>query len=54
MEIDESTIIELTPAQLQILKIAQKKAAVNSEDFMDHWNEYDDYNDCHGDYYDAD
>ncbi|MCH5217562.1 MAG: hypothetical protein J1F07_03255 [Muribaculaceae bacterium] len=57
MEIDESTIIELTPAQLQILKIAQKKTAVNSEDFIDNWSEYnesyDDYNDCHGDYYDA-
>lgn len=53
MEIDELTINELTPAQLRILEIAQKKAAANSE-FVDHWNEYDDYNDCHGDYYDAD
>lgn len=45
-----------TYAQLLILEIATQKDSTISE-FQDNWTEYcesyDDYNDCHGDYYDA-
>lgn len=53
MEINKSMLNELTPVQLLILKMALKKGEAESKEFMDNWNEYDDYNDCHGDYYDA-
>ena len=49
----EPSFGSLTPAQLQTLGLAQKKNSFDSKEFMDHCNEYDDYNDCHGDYYDA-
>lgn len=45
-----------TYAQQLILKSAELKDK-NDFVFQDHWSEYsesyDDYNDCHGDYYDA-
>lgn len=45
----------LTFAQKMILKKVNEKGAAN---FQDNWVEYEesyntDYNDCHGDYYDA-
>lgn len=44
---------ELTNAQQLILEVAAQKDRENLE-FQDHWSEsYGDYNDCHGDYYDA-
>ena len=46
----------LTKAQQLILEVAAQKDR-NGIDFQDHWSEYsenyDAYNDCHGDYYDA-
>ena len=46
---------ELTFAQNTILKKVNEK---QSQSFQDNWVEYEesyntDYNDCHGDYYDA-
>lgn len=40
----------LTPNQMLILEMARKKDAYDEQ--VDCEN-YDDYNDCHGDYYDA-
>lgn len=46
----------LTNAQQFILDVAAQKD-IDSLEFQDHWSGYnryyDDYNDCHGDYYDA-
>ncbi len=47
---------KLTYAQEVIMQKAREKAAIPV--FQDHWTEYEesygtDYNDCHGDYYDA-
>lgn len=47
---------ELTYAQKVILRRVQDKNGAQL--FQDHWTEYEesygtDYNDCHGDYYDA-
>lgn len=46
----------LTYAQQLILKVAEQKDS-DGCDFQDHWSKYsrnyDDYSDCHGDYYDA-
>lgn len=48
-------IDNLTNAQKEILKKVNEK---RSQSFQDNWVEYEesyntDYNDCHGDYYDA-
>lgn len=44
---------ELRFAQRAILKKVQEKSTLN--EFQDYEDYYDaDYNDCHGDYYDAD
>ena len=47
---------EMTPAQKLIIEMAKRKDASDSQ-FLDNWSEYnesyDAYNDCHGDYYDA-
>lgn len=47
----------LTYIQRLILKRAEEKISLNCE-FQDNWVDYEesygtDYNDCHGDYYDA-
>lgn len=46
---------KLTYAQKEIISVCKKKS--DTPVFIDHWTEYsesyDDYNDCHGDYYDA-
>lgn len=46
-----------TFAQQCILEATDNKSNPKGENFIDHWSEYsesyDDYNDCHGDYYDA-
>lgn len=47
---------KITNVQLLILEAAAQKDEWESS-FQDNWTEYcesyDDYNDCHGDYYDA-
>lgn len=48
---------KLTCAQKHILKRTQEKISC-SQSFQDNWLDYEesygtDYNDCHGDYYDA-
>ena len=43
---------DLTYAQQLILRAAGIREMPDAV-FQDNWNEYDDYNDCHGDYYDA-
>ncbi|MCH5309789.1 MAG: hypothetical protein J1E58_07985 [Prevotella sp.] len=57
LEMFEKNEKELTWAQKMILKRAQKKMSC-AQSFQDKWEDYEefygaDYNDCHGDYYDA-
>ena len=40
-----------TPAQLLIVEVARKRETNYFKRIFNSW--YDDYNDCHGDYYDA-
>lgn len=48
---------KLTPNQMLILEMARKKDAYDEQDKhvdrSEYCESYDDYNDCHGDYYDA-
>lgn len=48
---------KLTPNQMLTLEMARKKDAYDEHEGRVDWSEYcenyDDYNDCHGDYYDA-